>query len=515
VGVFLAAAPSLVLADQVRLYSPDGTTSITGELLSFDEDIYILETVIGTVQLSRTMALCEGQACPPAVTGVELSMATTGPETSALLQELLSGFAATQNMTATATDEAGDEDGDENDLENGQTGVQLALVDDATSQQSARAAIMTNPSAAGVAALAAGRIDLYLSATPAAAYAAAGTGLPVQSVERVVALDALVPIVHPSNPVGSISLDSLAQIAAGRIQNWSELGGVDAPIRMVLPPEGSALDLSVAQLILDPNRVRLRGSTERAESEAQAAGAVLGDVNAISVTSLSGRGEAQVLPILQSCGPLAHASAFAIKAEEYPLSHRIYAHTATDRLTPLKAGFLDYISSPDAQDLIETSRYVSQSIATEPVGIQGARMTAAILSANSAEALASIQNFAREVAQADRLSTTFRFTSASSDLDSKSQSDLQRVVSYLTSEAAGGREILVVGFSDDVGRFDLNERLALLRATSVRDALVAASGGAALADRISTSAYGPLAPVGCNDTPKGRESNRRVEVWLR
>ena len=27
--------------------------------------------------------------------------------------------------------------------------------------------------------------------------------------------------------------------------------------------------------------------------------------------------------------------------------------------------------------------------------------------------------------------------------------------------------------------------------------------------------YGELTPVGCNDTPQGRELNRRVEVWVR
>jgi len=294
VSVFLAAAPSLLFAEQVRLFSPDGSTSITGELLSFDEDTYVLDTVVGTVRLSRALALCEGQACPPVMASADLSVASTGPETSELMQPLLAGFASSQNLTATAT------------AQEGQAGVLLDLVDNATSQQFARASITTNPPEAGVAQLADGRIDLYVSTTPAEAYAAAGTALPAQSVERVVALDALVPIVHPLNPVEAISLETLAQIAAGRIVNWSELGGADAPIRIVLPQEGSALDQSVARLILEPNRVRLRGTTERAESEAQAAAAVGDDVNAITVTNLSAHGQAKILPIQQTCGPLAH-----------------------------------------------------------------------------------------------------------------------------------------------------------------------------------------------------------------
>ena len=32
---------------------------------------------------------------------------------------------------------------------------------------------------------------------------------------------------------------------------------------------------------------------------------------------------------------------------------------------------------------------------------------------------------------------------------------------------------------------------------------------------ILVQSYGELTPVGCNDTPEGRDLNRRVEVWVR
>ncbi|MEO8011707.1 MAG: substrate-binding domain-containing protein, partial [Dokdonella sp.] len=51
-------------------------------------------------------------------------------------------------------------------------------------------------------------------------------------VFQPVALDAIVPVVHPRNPVTSISLAHLRQIYLGRIKNWKDIGGNDVPINL-------------------------------------------------------------------------------------------------------------------------------------------------------------------------------------------------------------------------------------------------------------------------------------------
>lgn len=50
------------------------------------------------------------------------------------------------------------------------------------------------------------------------------------AVEFPVALDGLAVFVHETNPVREIDLDQLAGIYLGRVKNWQELGGHDAPI---------------------------------------------------------------------------------------------------------------------------------------------------------------------------------------------------------------------------------------------------------------------------------------------
>lgn len=49
-------------------------------------------------------------------------------------------------------------------------------------------------------------------------------------VPHRVALDCVVPVVHPSNPLEDISLNALKDIYTGKIRNWKALGGPDKPI---------------------------------------------------------------------------------------------------------------------------------------------------------------------------------------------------------------------------------------------------------------------------------------------
>lgn len=52
-------------------------------------------------------------------------------------------------------------------------------------------------------------------------------------VPFAVAYDCIVPIVHPSNPLTSISLEQLKKIYMGEVKNWKEIGGSDSPIVVI------------------------------------------------------------------------------------------------------------------------------------------------------------------------------------------------------------------------------------------------------------------------------------------
>ncbi|MCX5976337.1 MAG: PstS family phosphate ABC transporter substrate-binding protein [Coprothermobacterota bacterium] len=52
----------------------------------------------------------------------------------------------------------------------------------------------------------------------------------LEPVSIVVAKDGVSVVVHPSNPIGELSMEQLAAIFGGKITNWKELGGADSEI---------------------------------------------------------------------------------------------------------------------------------------------------------------------------------------------------------------------------------------------------------------------------------------------
>ena len=73
------------------------------------------------------------------------------------------------------------------------------------------------------------------------------------------------------------------------------------------------------------------------------------------------------------------------------------------------------------------------------------------------------------------------------------------------------REIAIEGFTDSVGAPEANRRLSERRAAAVKKALAARG---IEPSRIDARGYGPAFPVASNETPTGRQLNRRVEIVI-
>jgi outer membrane protein OmpA-like peptidoglycan-associated protein len=71
------------------------------------------------------------------------------------------------------------------------------------------------------------------------------------------------------------------------------------------------------------------------------------------------------------------------------------------------------------------------------------------------------------------------------------------------------RNVLIEGHTDNTGTVDFNLNLSQQRADAVRGLLVARG---IAPERITAKGYGPKYPLVVNDTPSGRQQNRRVEV---
>lgn len=69
-------------------------------------------------------------------------------------------------------------------------------------------------------------------------------------VETLVGWDALVVLVHASNPVTGLSREQLRGLFSGRLARWVEVGGRDEPVVVVSAPPGSGMRAAVAGEIL-------------------------------------------------------------------------------------------------------------------------------------------------------------------------------------------------------------------------------------------------------------------------
>lgn len=133
-------------------------------------------------------------------------------------------------------------------------------------------------SGAGVQSVLAGTCDLGLSSRPLKL-----DEVRQGAVEHLAALDGLVLVVHPDNPVSDLSLTQIAAIFTGNITNWKELGGGDAPIAAYGREAGSGTRGAFEDLVGVIDKCRY---TNEYGSTGDVIGSVSANPNAIGYASL-------------------------------------------------------------------------------------------------------------------------------------------------------------------------------------------------------------------------------------
>ena len=101
------------------------------------------------------------------------------------------------------------------------------------------------------------------------------------------------------------------------------------------------------------------------------------------------------------------------------------------------------------------------------------------------------------------------FAAGKAEVAPGGQRSVDQLVQFLKTYPR--RRVLIEGHTDNTGNEDFNVKLSQQRADAVRSLLVARG---IAPERIATRGYGPKYPIVENDTPAGRQQNRRVEVLV-
>lgn len=493
----------------VTLRSFDGFTQLRGNLLGFDNGTYTIETVLGVIQVDGLQVDCEGAVCPTDVLfGAKFGVHGSNTIGAELMPALLQGYADTLDADFV--------------LEVGQNPQErMARIVHADGREMAEIQLHAKGSSSGFRGIGGKSAEIGMSARrmrdrDLASLAQAGIGeLRDTKDEHIIALDGLIAIVHDSNPISSVSLEELALIFSGAVSNWSQLGGRDAPINLYASDETSGTFQTFGSLVLAPFGTDIAATAKRFTSNLSLSDEVAADPNGIGVTGAAFVRAARALPIRQECGLLSYPTTFAMKAEEYPLSRRLYLYTAPNALTAHARQLVEFAASDAAQTFVAEAGFVDQSLEQARLSQQGERLVHGLVDLQDAP-IREFQAMVGELDNAQRASVTLRFATGGAQLSKKSQEDLERLAQMVAEGRFGEKEILLVGFTDSVGQFALNRALSLRRAQAVEQRLRASVPPGAL-DGIAITAlgFGEMLPVGCNTNPQGRSANRRVEIWLR
>ncbi len=500
--LLLLAWPGAARAQDVALTSHDGLVTVEGTLLSFDGEFYRVRTEYGPLTLDGSSVSCAGPGCPEPGAHVARLRVIGSPTLGArLFPRLLEGFAGQEGLTVRR-------------IMRSDTDFAYELIAGQTGQPVARFTFdLGPPDGDGLAELAGGGADMLLSAGPVFG---ADTGGQPDHRARVLALDALVPVVSLSNPVDVLGSDALRAVLRGETGNWSAFGGADAPITLHLPHPQSDPGHGFPFLLPDdkPNKPDAPPATVFHADPAALSDAVARDPFALGLARWSETGSAKPLRITGTCGFDLPVTAAALRTGDYPFSAPMFLYTPARRLPKPARAFLRFLELDAAQRIVARAGFADSRIARTPLSAQGGRLANAIARAGSEVPLSELQRMVGVLSKGARLTPTFRFQPGSSRPDSQAHADLRRIALLIEAGTFDGGDLLLAGFSDGEGDADANRRIAERRAIAVRDALaemVSDMGRVTL----STDGFGEAMPIACDDSDWGRRVNRRVELWLR
>ncbi len=229
--------------------------------------------------------------------------------------------------------------------------------------------VTLNSAAAGYSMLGQHTADVAMSTTrmsPADAERLSSLGaMTSPAAEAVIGLQGIAVAVNPANPASSLTLPQLRDVLSGRITDWSELGGARAPVHVYVSQgrDGTIApqEVGIGQDGISANAARVTADGMRAALASDRGGIGLlpfGSSGGAKVLALGGRGTAAVTP-----------SQLTITTGSYPLVRHLYLYAAPNPDSPIVRRFVDWVSSPGGQQMVEAAGFAPVTIKAEATAL--------------------------------------------------------------------------------------------------------------------------------------------------
>jgi phosphate transport system substrate-binding protein len=329
-----------------------------------------------------------------------------------------------------------------------------------------------------------------------------------QDNEHVIALDGIAVIVAPGRRLERISRQDLGRVFSGEIADWSALGAGSGAIHVNARDDRSGTYDTFKHLVLGSGAL-VTGSM-RFEDSAALEEAVAADPAAIGFIGLPYVKTAHAVPVADGSKAAPFSpTVLTVKEESYALSRRLFLYTAANPANPYVRQFVRFVLSEPGQRVVKATGFVDQNLDRPPVtvAVNDPAAPSERSCGLSPHWPGAGDAYCRVIGGKAKLPTNFRFLANSRELDNRAVEDLKRVLKVVTDSP--GHSLTLVGFADSQGHYDGNRRISEDRAEAVRAALHTLG----IRD-VKLYGFGEELPVADNETPDGREHNRRVEVWM-
>ncbi len=169
----------------------------------------------------------------------------------------------------------------------------------------------------------------------------------IKTKEITVALDMIVPVVHPDNPVKNLSMDQLKAIYDGSISNWKKLGGKDENIVVISRDTSSGTYEVWSKLVL--KKADVRNDALLQASNGAVASAVTKNPRAIGYVGYGYLDDS--LRAVNVNG--VEATIKNGKSGKFPVSRKLYLYVDEDNLSADAQKFIDFLLSDEGQKIVK------------------------------------------------------------------------------------------------------------------------------------------------------------------